>query len=272
MSVYIAFAICAVVGYLIGSISFARIFSWAFGKKDITKVGSHNPGTMNMLRTRGFGEAILTLVMDAIKSGLPALIVYFVINHFYAGEGNLAYFITAFFAIVGHCFPVYYKFKGGKGVASTFGLFTFHPTFWWISLIVFVICFLLLLFVLKYGSVVSFTYILTMSITSTCLLVLNSMPNWIPCVVIIWLNVILVFALHHGNIKRLLTGKENKVDLMSKIKGKKGDDNEENSETSDATNDVKEEEVEVKNETNEGVEVRKTKEENIEKDDDRKSN
>ena len=82
--IYLALAICVVVGYLIGSISFARIFSWAFAKKDITEVGSHNPGTMNMLRTRGFGEAILTLVMDAIKSGLPALIAYFVVNYFFA--------------------------------------------------------------------------------------------------------------------------------------------------------------------------------------------
>ncbi len=219
--IYLALAICAVVGYLIGSISFARIFSWAFAKKDITKEGSHNPGTMNMLRTRGFGEAILTLLMDAIKSGLPALIAFFVVNHFFAGEGNLAYFVTAFFAIIGHCFPVYYKFKGGKGVASTFGLFTFHPSFWWISLIVFVVCFLLLLFVLKYGSVVSFLYILTMSITSTTLLAVWEVLNFVPIIFLIWLNVVLIFILHHENIKRLFSGQENKVDLMAKIKGKK---------------------------------------------------
>lgn len=230
MSGYIFLIICILVGYFIGSINFARILAWAFNKKDITKEGSHNPGTMNMLRTQGFGEAILTLVLDAIKSGLPSLVAYFIFEHFFQ-IGHLAYFVTAFSAIIGHCFPVYYNFKGGKGVASTFGLFTFHPTLWWISLIAFVICFLLLLFVIKYGSVISFTYILSMSIVATCLFVINSIPNFIPIVVIIWVNVVLIFALHHANLKRIFTGKENKVDLMEKLKGKKKEGVEEEKKT-----------------------------------------
>ena len=68
-------AIALVVGYLIGNINFARIFSWAFARKDITTVGSKNPGTMNMLRTRGFGEAFLTLIMEAIKAPKKTLFV-----------------------------------------------------------------------------------------------------------------------------------------------------------------------------------------------------
>ncbi len=243
--IYLAFGICAIVGYLIGSINFARIFSWAFAKKDITKEGSCNPGTMNMLRTRGFGEAVLTLVMDAIKSGLPALIAYFVVNRLFAGEGDLAYFITAICAVIGHCFPVYYKFKGGKGVASTFGLFTFNPHFWWISLIVFVICFLLLLFVVKYGSLISFIYILTMSITSTCLITLSQFENFIPIIFLIWFNVCLIFVLHHENIKRLFTGKENKVNLMEKIKSKKKAKAEEGVNENAVENTEVEEKVEV---------------------------
>lgn len=248
MNIAWVFVIIVVCAYLIGSISFARIFSWAFAKKDITKVGSHNPGTMNMLRTRGFGEAILTLVMDAIKCGLPALISYFVVKHFYVGYGDLAYFISGVSAIVGHCFPVYYNFKGGKGVACTFGLFTFNPHFYWMSLIAFVVCFLLMLFVIKYGSVISFIYILSMAITSTTLFSVWSVPHLVPILVIIWCIVVLIFSLHHKNIVRLFTGKENKVDLMSKICKKKtavvveeGDDKgeeiviEENSHTNDKT-------------------------------------
>ena len=223
MSIAWVFPIIVVCAYLIGSVSFARIFSWAFARKDITKIGSHNPGTMNMLRTRGFGEAILTLVMDAIKCGLPALIVYFVVGHFYAGYGDLAYFVAGVSAILGHCFPVYYKFKGGKGVACTFGLFTFNPHFYWMSLIAFVVCFLLMLFVIKYGSVISFIYILSMSITSTVLYVVWDISNLIPILVLIWVNVVLVFSLHHKNIARLFTGKESKIDLKSKIFKKKTD-------------------------------------------------
>lgn len=248
MSVYIALVIAFVVSYLIGNINFARIFSWAFAKKDITTVGSKNPGTMNMLRTRGFGEAILTLVMEAIKSGVPALVSYYLIGHFYAGYADLAFFIAGFAAIVGHCFPVFYKFKGGKGVACTFGLFTFHPVFWWMSLIGFVICFLLLLFVVKFGSVVSLFYVTGMSVVATVLFSISNHPFLIALLVIIWLNVVMIYALHHANLYRLFTGKENKVDLMSKLKKKKkSDENKVNNDEENKNNDGVEEKVEDEN-------------------------
>ena len=255
MSVYIALVIAFVVSYLIGNINFARIFSWVFAKKDITTVGSKNPGTMNMLRTRGFGEAILTLVMEAIKSGVPALVSYYLIGHFYAGYADLAFFIAGFAGIIGHCFPVFYKFKGGKGVACTFGLFTFHPIFWWMSLIGFVICFLLLLFVVKFGSVVSLFYVTGMSVVATVLFSVENHPFLIALLVIIWLNVVMIYALHHANLYRLFTGKENKVDLMSKLKKKKSDenkvDNDEENKNNDGVEDKVEEKIEEKENLNE---------------------
>ncbi len=253
MSVYIALVIAFVVSYLIGNINFARIFSWAFAKKDITTVGSKNPGTMNMLRTRGFGEAILTLVMEAIKSGVPALVSYYLIGHFYAGYADLAFFIAGFAGIIGHCFPVFYKFKGGKGVACTFGLFTFHPIFWWMSLIVFAICFLLLLFVVKFGSVVSLFYVTGMSVVATVLFSVGNHPFLIALLVIIWLNVVMIYALHHANLYRLFTGKENKVDLMSKLKRKKSDENKVNNDEENKNNDGVEEKVEDENKENENL-------------------
>ena len=251
MSVYIALVIAFVVSYLIGNINFARIFSWAFAKKDITTVGSKNPGTMNMLRTRGFGEAILTLVMEAIKSGVPALVSYYLIGHFYAGYADLAFFIAGFAGIIGHCFPVFYKFKGGKGVACTFGLFTFHPIFWWMSLIGFVICFLLLLFVLKFGSVVSLFYVTGMSVVATVLFSVSNHPFLIALLVIIWLNVVMIYALHHANLYRLFTGKENMVDLMSKLKKKKSDENNVDNDEENKNSDGVEEKVEDENKENE---------------------
>ena len=254
MSVYIALVIAFVVSYLIGNINFARIFSWAFAKKDITTVGSKNPGTMNMLRTRGFGEAILTLVMEAIKSGVPALVSYYLIGHFYAGYADLAFFIAGFAGIVGHCFPVFYKFKGGKGVACTFGLFTFHPIFWWMSLIGFVICFLLLLFVVKFGSVVSLFYVTGMSVVATVLFSISNHPFLIALLVIIWLNVVMIYALHHANLHRLFTGKENKVDLMSKLKKKKkSDENKVDNDEENKNNDGVEEKAEEKIEEKENL-------------------
>lgn len=214
--IYLYLALTIVAGYLIGNINFARIFSWMFAKKDITTVGSKNPGTMNMLRTRGFGEALLTLIMEAVKSGAPALACYFLFKTYFPGYEDLAYFLSAIGAVVGHCFPVFYKFKGGKGVACTFGMFLFHPNCWWVSLIMFAICFLLFFFI-EYPFIISLTFILTMSIYATCIFALAHVNLYIALIVVLWLNFLLIVFMHRGNIKRLVTGKENKVNFREKV-------------------------------------------------------
>lgn len=217
---FLYLAIAVIVGYFLGNINFARIFSWRFAKKDITTVGSKNPGAMNMLRTRGFGEAILTLAFEALKVGGPALACYFLFEHYFVGFGDLAFFSSAFAGILGHCFPVVYGFKGGKGVACTFGMFLFNPHFWWMSLAIFAICFLLFFFV-EYGFIISLIFILTLSIYATCFFVLTLTMWYIPLVVILWLNFILVVYLHRSNFKRFFAGTENKLNFKEKIFGTK---------------------------------------------------
>ena len=214
--IYLYLALTIIVGYLIGNINFARIFSSMFAKKDITTVGSKNPGTMNMLRTRGFGEALLTLLMEAVKSGVPALACYFLFKTYFPGYEDLAYFLSAIGAVVGHCFPVFYKFKGGKGVACTFGMFLFHPNCWWVALVMFAICFLLFFFI-EYPFIISLTFILTMSIYATCIFALAHVNLYIALIVVLWLNFVLIVFMHRGNIKRLVTGKENKVNFREKV-------------------------------------------------------
>lgn len=214
--IYLHLTLAFIAGYLIGNINFARIFSWMFAKKDITTVGSKNPGTMNMLRTRGLGEAVLTLIAEALKSGAPAIGGYFLFEHFFTGFGHLAYFLIAFGTIVGHCFPVFYRFKGGKGVACTFGMFAFHPNLWWIALIVFACCFILFFFI-DYGFIISFTFILTMTVVATCIFTIYQFPFWIALIVILWINCLLIVFMHRGNIKRLCTGTENKVNFREKV-------------------------------------------------------
>ena len=117
---YILLIVCS---YLLGSVNFARILSKNVMHGDITKSGSGNPGTMNMLRTYGFKAGALTLVLDALKGVIPALVGYFL----FGGDGsNAAYvglYVGGLSAVVGHCFPVFYKFKGGKGVACLFFIF-----------------------------------------------------------------------------------------------------------------------------------------------------
>ncbi|MBP3431252.1 MAG: glycerol-3-phosphate acyltransferase [Clostridia bacterium] len=212
--------IATIVGYLIGNINFARIFSWHLRKKDITQIGSKNPGTMNMLRSHGLKEAVLTLIFEAIKVGGPAIACFFIFQTYLPGYENLAYFLSSFGGILGHCFPVFYKFKGGKGVACTFGMFLFHPLTWWVSLIAFVVCFIAFLFI-PFPFIVTNSFILIMATYTTCIFVINNLLWWIPIVVILWVNFAIIIFLHRGNIKRLIAGNENKVYFREKIFKKK---------------------------------------------------
>ncbi len=212
-------AISLVVGYLLGSINFARIFTWWIARKDITKEGSKNPGTMNILRTRGLGEAFLTLAFDALKVGAPALAAYFVFGRFFGGYADLAYFVVAFAGIFGHCFPIYYKFHGGKGVASTFGMFLFNPHLWWLSLVMFVLCFVLFFF-LQYGFIISHIFIVVMSLYASFFFGINRIMWFWIIITLLWLNFIMVVVKHRGNFKRFFEGTENKVDFKERVFGK----------------------------------------------------
>ncbi len=218
--IYLYLALVVIVGYLLGNINFARIFSWRIANKDITEVGSKNPGTMNVLRTRGLGEAMLTLTFEALKSGVPALACYFLFEHYFVGFGNLAYFLSAFGAVLGHCFPVFYKFKGGKGVACTFGMFLFHPNFWWLTLALFALGFIMIFFI-DYPFIVTMSYVFAITIYSTCFFAINLTMWYIPLIVIVWLNCLLLTFMHRGNIKRLINGTENKVHFKDKVFKKK---------------------------------------------------
>ncbi|MBQ7323386.1 MAG: glycerol-3-phosphate acyltransferase [Clostridia bacterium] len=133
------FLLIAVACYLIGCFNFAKLIS-AIKRQDITKMGSGNPGTMNMTREFGFGVGVLTFLCDALKSGIPLLIGHFLYRGFvFAGtEVLISDFIRYFcvlFVIVGHIYPVTMGFRGGKGIASTMGAFWFSlscDNLWWI--------------------------------------------------------------------------------------------------------------------------------------------
>ncbi|KMZ13378.1 Acyl-phosphate:glycerol-3-phosphate O-acyltransferase PlsY, partial [Candidatus Burkholderia humilis] len=118
------FLIVAVVSYLIGSISFAVVVSHAMGLADPRSYGSGNPGATNVLRTGNKKAAILTLIGDAFKGWLPVWVVV----HFGANFGwdaatvNTATAIAAITVFLGHLYPIFFKFQGGKGVATAAGV------------------------------------------------------------------------------------------------------------------------------------------------------
>lgn len=111
-----AFLICAALGYLFGSIPFGLVFTRMAGLGDIRKIGSGNIGATNVLRTGRKDLALLTLIFDVFKAGFIALLCQWMY------QSHLAGMIAGVCAVLGHNYPIWLKFKGGKGVASTLGL------------------------------------------------------------------------------------------------------------------------------------------------------
>ena len=204
------YIILAITGYLMGNISNAKIIS-RFKKDDITKHGSGNPGSMNMLRTFGFKIGVLTLVLDALKGAIPSLLGYFI----FGGNPNnelsfIGLYVGGTSAIVGHCFPIAYKFKGGKGVATMLGMFAVAEPY--LALAMFGICFLYLI-IFDYGAMASFLFI-----TGLTLYEGYKFHSNVTISVILFILYFLVFYMHRKNITRLLIGKENKVNFIDKLK------------------------------------------------------
>jgi acyl phosphate:glycerol-3-phosphate acyltransferase len=112
--------LATVAAYLIGSLSFAVIVSKAFGLADPRTFGSKNPGATNVLRSGSKAAAVLTLALDALKGYVPVMLVTLFGAQFGLGNGTLA--LVAFAAFIGHVYPVFFKFKGGKGVATAAGV------------------------------------------------------------------------------------------------------------------------------------------------------
>lgn len=212
------YVLLILVSYFIGNISWARILSKR-RNEDITKKGSGNPGTMNMLRNFGAKLAFLTLILDAVKGIIPA-VVGMVLFKYTGLNGDIGLYVAGLSAIIGHMFPVIYKFKGGKGVATSLGVFMVANPLWLI--LAFVVGFLYVWF-FDYGSVASLSIVSIMIIIQgyqnidkysgdkTTLLAVN---------LLIFAIFVLIWVAHHQNIVRLLVGKENKANLQKSFKNK----------------------------------------------------
>lgn len=188
-----------VVPYLLGSINFAIIISAKRYKEDIRSYGSKNAGMTNMMRTYGKRAAGLTFIGDALKAIVACAIGYLML-------GYLGCFIAGLFCMVGHMFPIFYGFKGGKGVVTgAMAILMGDPITFAIILLIFII-------------IVAFTkYISLGSIMSVILypLILDRVYRIVhqsvcPFIIFALLMTVLVVIKHIENIKRLLNGKENK--------------------------------------------------------------
>lgn len=207
---YFLYALIAVCCYFLGNISGGRIVS-SFKHIDITNTGSGNPGTLNTWRACGFWPGVLTFVIDMIK-GVVASLTAFLIAKPLGLNQEIALYVAGISVIIGHIFPIIFNFKGGKGIATSAGVFLVAN--WWVTLIVFV-CMIVCMLFIKYASIFTVGFVIIMSIVEICLC---SPANWINYILICGILALVIFA-HRANIKRLLTGKENKTELLAMLKG-----------------------------------------------------
>ena len=187
--------IVSIYSYILGSIPFGLIITKIFLKKDIRKVGSGNIGTTNVLRTGEKSLAVITLGLDTLKGYVSVLVslIYF----------NDLVFLSGLICFIGHIFPIWLNFKGGKGVAVYLGIITalsFPLT------IVFGICWITLAFIFKYSSVSSIIGTLGTLLFS---IILN---NYSLSFFLFVIFIIILFT-HRENIRRLKNSEESKISL-----------------------------------------------------------
>lgn len=209
----ITYIIVAVIAYLLGSIPFGLILVKLFRGTDVRQIGSGNIGATNVLRTGSKKLGIATLVLDAAK-GYAAVLLSIILAaaHFGRDVGSvlLAAGIAAVFAMIGHIFPVWLRFKGGKGVATGVGVFlALVPKAVLIVLGVFAVIFA----ASKYVSLASIIATAAFPAVAYAFVRHDERLSLLPFIVA---AAVLIIAKHHQNICRLMAGTENRLELKNR--------------------------------------------------------
>ncbi len=212
------YVLVCLFAYLIGSISFSIIFSKKIGGFDVREKGSHNAGSTNVLRTVGAKAAILTLVCDILKGVFAILFALWMSKLFKVTDfqGSILITLAGFLVVLGHTFPVFFGFKGGKGVATSLGVLL--TTNWQIGLICLVFA-LLIMAITKMVSLGSISAAILFPVLclflNTNFLLYEDKSKFIYVIFGIILALLVVFN-HRSNIKRLANGTENKLSFKKK--------------------------------------------------------
>ena len=203
-----AYIIVAIVAYLLGSISFSVIISKKMAGFDVREKGSGNAGATNMLRSVGKKAAILTLLGDALKGVVAVLFAILVGAIAKNSDKSLLVQIAGILVVVGHTFPIFFGFKGGKGVATSLGVVL--TTNWKIGLIclVFALILMALTRIVSMGSVGAAILFPVLVLFMPTNFTISDGSSYLIYSII--LAVIVVFN-HRSNIKRILSGTENKL-------------------------------------------------------------
>ncbi len=223
----VSFALIAIVcGYLLGSINSAIIVSKLLYGDDIRNHGSGNAGLTNMLRTYGKKAAGLTLLGDMLKTALAVLIGSILGGFGYMGGISLGAlycelplnYLAGFFAIIGHILPIYYGFKGGKGVLCTAVMALILTP---IEFLILITIFILVVYLSKYVSlgsvIVAVLYPVLVSAHIKIMLKANGSQNGIMALITVLIAIIVVYC-HRENLKRISQGTERKLSIGGKKK------------------------------------------------------
>lgn len=202
--------VAALVAYAAGSLSFAVIVSRLMGLSDPRSYGSGNPGATNVLRSGSKKAAALTLLLDALKGFVPVAVVSAWGPAWGVGAGAVA--VVALAAFLGHLFPVFFRFQGGKGVATAAGVLLGISG--WLGLFV-LLTWLAVAFFSRYSSLAA----LTAAVLAPVYYVLMSGGIWdfegSICAAIVVMSALLLWR-HAGNIQRLIQGQESKIGAKKK--------------------------------------------------------
>ena len=206
----IVYIIMAIIAYLIGSVNFSIIFSKRFAGFDVREKGSGNAGTTNMLRSVGKKAAVITLICDILK-GVVSIGIAILLGNIPDLNKELLVQIAGVSVILGHTFPIFFGFKGGKGVATSLGVLLLSN--WQIGLIclVFALVLMILTRMVSVGSCAAAVLfpVLTLFINEHYTVLTEGKTGSVYFIYSVILAVIVLFN-HRSNIKRILNGKEKK--------------------------------------------------------------
>jgi glycerol-3-phosphate acyltransferase PlsY len=202
-AIYPAAAVLA--AYLLGSLAFAVIVSKVMGLSDPRTFGSKNPGATNVLRSGNKAAAVITLLLDALKGFVPVLLVKVYGRRWGLEEGTMA--LVGLAAFLGHLYPVFFRFQGGKGVATFIGVvFGIH----WLLGIATGLTWLILAFFFRYSSLAS----LVAAVFAPVYYLFGDRLKWYaerPVTMALFAIALLLAWRHRGNIDRLMKGTESKL-------------------------------------------------------------
>lgn len=192
--------ICAAIAYLLGSIPSGLWIGKYFFNTDIRQYGSGNLGATNTFRVLGKKAGAIVLLMDLFKGSLSILIA----SHFHLN--GISPLIIGLFAVLGHTFPLFANFRGGKAVATFAGIILAYQPWLFFG------CFLIFLIILSISKMVSLTSMLTITIG---VIITFFIHDWTLTIIALIVDLFIIYR-HRSNITRILNGTENKINLFSK--------------------------------------------------------